>query len=540
MFKNLTVAKRLILAFSSISALTLVFAATAWVQQADIKAAVVQVVDDRYPKLDLSRDILDAMNSQAQMLSNAIVATSLGMPTEATEFLAEMDRVVAVNNERMDKLKVLINTPKGEELFKAMAESRTEYGKARAEAAGLLREDRWKEAGKHALSVVRAKQNLFIGSIAKMVEFQQDLMTQNSAVAKERIAQTIVSTVSVAGLVLALSLVAAFLITRSLLRELGGEPAMARAEAQRIARGDLTGSIPVKAGDTTSLFAALRLMHQSFVETVSRVRTSSESVASASVQIAQGNQDLSQRTEEQASALQQTAATMEQLKTTVRHNADNANQANELAQGASTVATRGGEVVGQVVSTMQGISDSSRQIGNIIGVIDSIAFQTNILALNAAVEAARAGEQGRGFAVVAGEVRTLAQRSAEAAKEIKGLIGRSVEQVEQGTALVDRAGKTMGEIVGSIQRVSAIVAEISSASQVQSSGISQVGDAIGQMDQVTQQNAALVEESAAAAESLKGQAQQLVQAVAVFNLSSDAGETTHRPQATSLVAHGDR
>jgi methyl-accepting chemotaxis protein len=244
-------------------------------------------------------------------------------------------------------------------------------------------------------------------------------------------------------------------------------------------------------------------------------------VATASAQIAQGNQDLSSRTEEQASALQQTAATMEQLGTTVRSNADSAKQANQLALGASAVAAQGGDVVGKVVTTMQGINDSSRKIGDIIGVIDGIAFQTNILALNAAVEAARAGEQGRGFAVVASEVRSLAQRSAEAAKEIKALIGRSVEQVEQGTALVDQAGKTMGEIVGSIQRVSDIVAEITAASAEQSDGVQQVGDAVSQMDQATQQNAALVEESAAAAESLKGQAQQLVQAVAVFKLSHE-------------------
>jgi methyl-accepting chemotaxis protein len=252
---------------------------------------------------------------------------------------------------------------------------------------------------------------------------------------------------------------------------------------------------------------------------VGTVRGNAESVATASAQIAQGNQDLSGRTEQQASALQQTAATMEQLGTTVRHNADSAQQANRLAQGASSVAVQGGEVVGKVVSTMQAISDSSRKIGDIIGVIDGIAFQTNILALNAAVEAARAGEQGRGFAVVASEVRSLAQRSADAAKEIKALIGRSVEQVEQGTALVDQAGKTMNDIVGSIQRVSDIVAEIDSASVEQSSGISQVGQAVTQMDQSTQQNAALVEQSAAAAESLRAKAQQLVQLVAVFKLA---------------------
>jgi methyl-accepting chemotaxis protein len=294
----------------------------------------------------------------------------------------------------------------------------------------------------------------------------------------------------------------------------------ARQVAEQVRDGDLATRVDDAARDEISpLLSALTEMQQGLSRVVGSVRSNAESVATASAQIAQGNQDLSGRTEQQASALQQTAATMEQLGSTVRHNADSAQQANRLAQGASSVAVQGGEVVGKVVDTMQGISDSSRKIGDIIGVIDGIAFQTNILALNAAVEAARAGEQGRGFAVVASEVRSLAQRSADAAKEIKDLIGRSVEQVEQGTALVDQAGKTMNDIVGSIQRVTDIVAEINTASVEQSSGISQVGHAVSQMDQTTQQNAALVEQSAAAAESLKAQAQQLVQLVAVFKLA---------------------
>lgn len=282
---------------------------------------------------------------------------------------------------------------------------------------------------------------------------------------------------------------------------------------QRIDRG-----VPGEEGD---LLRSMIGMQEQLSSLVGTIRAGADYVATASAQIAQGNLDLSQRTEQQASALQVAASTMEQLGVTVRNNADSAERANVLAGGASHVAALGGEVMGKVVTTMQSISDSSRKIGDIIGIIDGIAFRTNILALNAAVEAARAGEQGRGFAVVASEVRSLAQRSSEAARQIKALISHSVTQVDQGSLLVDEAGKTMSEIVGSIQRVSSIVAEIASASIEQSSGTQQVGHAIHQMDRTTQQNAALVEESAAAAECLRSQAHELVQAVALFKLGDD-------------------
>ena len=331
---------------------------------------------------------------------------------------------------------------------------------------------------------------------------------------------------SIGTLVLAaVLLVVGLVVARSLLRQLGGEPGYATDITRRIAAGDLSVAIALKPHDQTSLLHAIKSMRDAFTGIVGRVRQGSESVATASSEIAHGNMDLSQRTEEQASALEQTAASMEQLSATVRQNADNAKQANQLAQGASSVAIQGGEVVGQVVETMKGINDSSKKISDIIGVIDGIAFQTNILALNAAVEAARAGEQGRGFAVVASEVRSLAGRSADAAKEIKRLIHDSVERVERGTALVDSAGSTMTEVVSSIRRVTDIMGEITAASIEQSQGVAQVGDAVTQMDKATQQNAALVEESAAAAESLKLQAAQLVDVVAVFKLPPDSAGT---------------
>ncbi len=321
-----------------------------------------------------------------------------------------------------------------------------------------------------------------------------------------------------------------FVLLYSILNNIIAALRSAVRNVQATASGDLTQEIRVRGTDEVGQFLhALAQMQQSLIRVVTTVRQSSDSVAVASTEIAQGNHDLSARTESQASALEETAALMEELSSTVQQNASNAQQANQLARAASTVAEQGGAVVAQVVDTMQEISDSSKKITDIIAVIDGIAFQTNILALNAAVEAARAGEQGRGFAVVASEVRSLAGRSAEAAKEIKQLISQSVSRVENGTALVDRAGATMQEVVGSIRRVTDIMGEISAASQEQNAGMHQVGEAVTQIDQTTQQNAALVEEMAAAASSLKKQSEELVQAVAVFKLHPGSSAAAHAP-----------
>jgi len=304
-----------------------------------------------------------------------------------------------------------------------------------------------------------------------------------------------------------------------IIRSIAGPLREATDLAQRVANGDLTGSVQVRANDEIGrLMQSLARMNESLAGLVSQVRMGAESVTTASTQIASGNADLSARTEEQASSIEETAASIEELTSTVNQNAQNARQADELAVSASKIANRGGEVVNQVVKTMDEIQGSSKKISEIIGVIDGIAFQTNILALNAAVEAARAGDQGRGFAVVASEVRSLAQRSASAAKEIKSLITDSVSTVDSGSRLVDEAGKTMTEVVHSVKRVSEIIGEIAAATNEQSSGISQVNTAVTELDRVTQQNAALVEESAAASESLKQQALRLAQAVAVFKL----------------------
>ena len=341
------------------------------------------------------------------------------------------------------------------------------------------------------------------------------------------------NTVVLALIATLVALFSGFFITRSLSRALGAEPDVLSDAARRVANGDLSSVYGADSAVKGSVLASLSLMQHNLSEIVAKVRSASDSIAMGTSEIARGNIDLSQRTEEQASALQQTAATMEQFSTTVRNNADNAKVADQLAISASTVATQGGNVVSRVVDTMKGINESSRKISDIIGVIDGIAFQTNILALNAAVEAARAGEQGRGFAVVASEVRNLAQRSASAAKEIKVLISDSVQKVAMGTSLVDQAGQTMVEVVDAIKRVSDLVGEISSASSEQSSGVSQIGQAVNQMDQATQQNAALVEESAAAAQSLDTQAKQLTQAVQIFKLDGLAGDArlgvTQRP-----------
>lgn len=383
------------------------------------------------------------------------------------------------------------------------------------------------EFGKFLVNECSPLRRKIVAEIDVVIKAVQQAVETDGRNLEEATAQSGMLILLISAIAVAISIAVAVAITRGLLQQLGGEPSDVRHIASRIAAGDLTVAISTRRDDDASVVAAMKNMRDSLADVVAKIRASTDTISSASTQIASGNQDLAARTEQQASALEETASSMKELNTTVKQNTEHAHQANDLASAASSVAVRGGQVVSKVVVTMGEINDSAAKISDIISVIDGIAFQTNILALNAAVEAARAGEQGRGFAVVATEVRTLAQRSAAAAKEIKLLISDSVEKVSTGSQLVGLAGSTMNEIVQSVKRVNDIMAEITAASHEQSTGLNQVNQAVGRMDQVTQQNAALVEQAAATAESLRQQASSLLQLVSRFEIGDAAEANSH-------------
>jgi methyl-accepting chemotaxis protein len=419
----------------------------------------------------------------------------------------------------LKKIEPLINEGAEKALFDKLIDIRKSYSAGRDAVMKLKAEGKSAEAAAKLEKEFIPISTGYAKHVAELVEMQRksldDMAARVDAAAKT--SRQLMG--ALAALIVALGIAGAWALTRSITRPLES----AVEFANKVAGGDLTADIDVRSADEVGqLIQALKAMSGSLRKIVSEVRAGTDAISSASSEIATGNADLSQRTEQQASSLEETASSMEELTGTVKRNAENAKQANTLAASASDVAVKGGAVVAQVVETMSSIDESSKKIADIIGVIDGIAFQTNILALNAAVEAARAGEQGRGFAVVASEVRTLAQRSAAAAKEIKTLISESVATVGSGTQLVGEAGRTMDEIVGAVKRVTDIMAEISDASGEQSAGIEQVNQAVMQMDRMTQQNAALVEEAAAAAESMKQQAHQLGEMMAVFR-TDDAG-----------------
>ena len=513
MLKNMKVGSRMGLGFAAVLVLLMLISAISLVTLNSVRSQLATVVGEDAVRLRQAMDMRDLARYQALTLRDVVMQDD---PAFKKKELALMKKARTDYDSVVASLTAGGTEPEIKEGLEAAAAALTKIKAPIEKALDRSMSDDVPGASEVVREEVRPAQLVHVDAISRLVSAVEDASKRRSADAEQRSQKAFWLIVALATAAILSGAAIAWLIQRSITKPL----ARALELAEAVAAGDLSRNVTVDSTDEIGrLLQALGTATGNLGRMLHEVRGNAESVSTASAEIAQGNADLSQRTEEQASALQQTAATMEQLGSTVHNNAENAKQANQLARGASETAVRGGAVVGKVVDTMKGISESSRKIADIIGTIDSIAFQTNILALNAAVEAARAGEQGRGFAVVAAEVRILAQRSAEAAKEIKSLIGTSVERVEQGTTLVDQAGATMTEVVASIKRVSDIVAEISAASTEQSSGIQQVGDAVGQMDHVTQQNAALVEESAAAAESLKGQAQQLVRAVAVFKLA---------------------
>ncbi len=515
--KNLKIGVRLAGAFAVMLGLMLVMAIVALSRMESINDRVGNITKVNNQQITLGQLMLSSVDQRAIALRNLALLTDVAdMKPEAVRLTEQADAYGKAEEEFRRLLKDFDGAPEEIALLDKIKSSEAAVLPLIAKVAELGLANKPEEATGVLMKDLRPVQRVWQADLRALAALEDKLNAEEAMAVVHEYNQARVLMFATTGIAVVLGVLLSWAITRSITAPIK----RAVTVAQTVAAGDLTSHIEVSSSDETGqLLLALKDMNHKLVGIVSHVRQSSDSIATGSAQIATGNADLSQRTEEQASTLQQTAASMEQLTATVKQNSDTAHQANQLATSASAAAAQGGVVVGQVVGTMQDITASSKKIADIIGVIDGIAFQTNILALNAAVEAARAGEQGRGFAVVASEVRSLAQRSAGAAKDIKTLIGESVENVEAGSRLADDAGKSMDDIVSQVRRVTDLIAEISAASVEQTQGIGQVGDAVNQLDQVTQQNAALVEESAAAAESLRHQAANLAEVVGVFKLA---------------------
>jgi methyl-accepting chemotaxis protein len=517
--KNWKIGTRLAGAFAL---LIVLLAVCVWFGIASLRllnGGTAQIVHEDYPKAVLAYETLDVVNRSARAMRNMLLWDK---PEEVEKERQTVLQNRQENSANLDKLAALITSEQGRAALKTVLDARAAYGASQQTFMDLVAAGKKEEATSWLLTRIRKDQRDYFDAVRALIRLQDGRVLDSGARADATYRNTVGWLLALAALACALGVAVAVWITRSIT----GPLRQAVDVARTVATGNLGARIEVHATDETGqLLQALRDMNDALVDIVRDVRTGTETIASASHQIASGNADLSARTEQQASSLEETASSMEELTSTVKQNADNARQANQFAVSASEVAARGGRVMSEVVDTMGAINESARKIVDIIAVIDGIAFQTNILALNAAVEAARAGEQGRGFAVVASEVRSLAQRSAAAAKEVKALIDDSVAKVDGGTRLVDQAGTTMREVVASIGRVTDIMGEISAASREQTDGIGQVQDAIVQMDQATQQNAALVEEAAAASEALQEQAARLAQAVAVFRIEDTTGRS---------------
>ena len=514
LLRNVSIGVRLGLGFAIILLFSMIITGISVWRLHDVASATRTMMEEPLAKERYISDWYTRIDSAVRRT----IAIARSSDTSLSGYFAEESKVSSASSAVLQKkIAALLKDPKEQAMFAGLLELREVYVGSRDQVYKLKGESQSEAANE-------VFEKTFVPAAAKYQKMVYGLLEHQRATidATARQIDEIASTsrnllLLLSALALAFGVVCAWLLTAGIVRPLRTAVDVAR----KVADGDLTAQIDASAKDETGqLLLALKDMNTSLLNIVGEVRSGTDSIATSSTQIAAGNQDLSSRTEEQAGSLEETASSMEELTSTVKQNADNARQANQLAASAAQVAVKGGEVVAQVVGTMQSINTSSNKIVDIISVIDGIAFQTNILALNAAVEAARAGEQGRGFAVVASEVRNLAQRSASAAKEIKTLIGASVEQVNAGSMLVAQAGSTMNDIVDSVQRVSDIITEITAASSEQSVGIDEINRAIGQMDAVTQQNAALVEESAAAAESMQHQAHKLAQVVSVFKLNA--------------------
>ena len=513
--QNLNIGKRLGLGFGAIGLMLVVMLGLSNIMLARVNDGTRLLVTNRIPVIEMTAHLESENNNIAIALRNMM------LNADAADRQKQVDQIMSsrrVMDEMLVALRGTIVTPQGREILDRMSSASGRYLAGQDALLKLIAAGDDEGARTYLARELRPVLAQLKGATAEQIKLQKERSVRAGVDAEDTYRSTTWLMSIVGALSLALAAVVAWWITRSITRPL----LRALEVANTVAAGDLTSRIDVSSRDETGqLLQALKSMNESLARTVGTVRVGTDTIAVAAAQVASGSQDLSGRTEQQASALEETASSMEELTSTVKQNADNARQANKLAESASNVAARGGAVIEQVVGTMDQINASSIKITDIIGVIDGIAFQTNILALNAAVEAARAGEQGRGFAVVASEVRNLAQRSAAAAREIKQLIGDSSGKVADGSRLVAEAGATMTEIVESVRRVTDIMAEISAASQEQTAGIEQINGAVAQMDEGTQQNAALVEEAAAASASMEEQAAKLAQAVAVFRIDGE-------------------
>ena len=527
--KNMKIGFRLAVGFAVVLVLMCCLVLVGLSRMATMQDQLEKIVGDNMVKTKLAQDMTDSVRLIALAIRNSVLLT------EAAEMTPEIKRITdqrEAYRKTAEKLTSMTADEKGKAILAKIEKGYVQSTPLIDKTIELAKANQDADAIKMLLTNVKPIQTKWLADLNEMQEFEEQSAAKqvDEARASYRSGRILVWSMTVFALLI--GMFAAWFITRSIVHPL--QEAVHVAET--VAAGDLTSNIKVHGHDETGqLLQALKNMNDALANIVAEVRNGTETIATASQQIASGNADLSSRTEEQASSLEETASSMEELTSTVKQNADNARQANQLAVTASDIAVKGGAVVSEVVETMGSINDSAKKIVDIITVIDGIAFQTNILALNAAVEAARAGEQGRGFAVVAAEVRSLAQRSAAAAKEIKVLINNSVEKVDAGSKLVDHAGTTMQEVVEAIKRVTDIMAEISAASQEQTTGIEQVHQAISQMDQVTQQNAALVEEAAAASEAMQDQAVNLTQVVSVFKVSNSQNSAAMRVKQPSTT-----